>query len=673
MRALFCLTFFSFTSLIFGQGFICAVGGGSEDYNDWSDQPYGWIVQKSDSGKIIILSYEEGSTNWLPEYFSSLGADTVYNKAISSTEQANLQSTYDELITAKAIFLRGGDQWQYISKWRGTKTEDAILYVYQQGGVIAGTSAGAAVLGEVDFSAEHNSTLPRSALINPFGYTITLENDFLDLVPDVIFDTHFTERGRFGRLIPFLYHYHFQAGEDLLGAGIDDRTAICIDDYGIGTVMGSGAVAIFRADDKTSFSSYNSGDYTIENLKCDQLTSGWQYDFLNKRICFIPSSASPVDTTVEYYFPKTDTWLTGDNTISSFLNNGLNSFLTQNSSQEIVVLSHPGYGSELNVLTNYLDQGSYNYAIVLLDEANLNSVTESEKIQSASCFIAAGDSLEVLSLLNDSSFLVPQTFYQKINNRTPIFLFGNSGKISGKNYIDGTDDYIYASYYGEMTNNIGLNLFGDLVYQPLLFDSEDYYENRTSALLWGLMLNRRRLGIYSDGISFTRISGAEKNISSTGSVPVIIVDALSTTYVDSSEYHASSNSGTRQIVAMNNLRYSLTTYNDLPYSLLNRKFAGPSGINNLRLENKTGFYFENIYPNPFNPSTRLTFYLDHEMSIKLKVFDILGNEVQTLVNEKKLPGEYSIIFNGSSLSSGIYFCRLESGNNFITKKIILLK
>jgi hypothetical protein len=437
--------------------------------------------------------------------------------------------------------------------------------------------------------------------------------------------------------------------------------------------MGSGAVAIFRADDKTSFSSYNSGDYTIENLKCDQLTSGWQYDFLNKRICFIPSSASPVDTTVEYYFPKTDTWLTGDNTISSFLNNGLNSFLTQNSSQEIVVLSHPGYGSELNVLTNYLDQGSYNYAIVLLDEANLNSVTESEKIQSASCFIAAGDSLEVLSLLNDSSFLVPQTFYQKINNRTPIFLFGNSGKISGKNYIDGTDDYIYASYYGEMTNNIGLNLFGDLVYQPLLFDSEDYYENRTSALLWGLMLNRRRLGIYSDGISFTRISGAEKNISSTGSVPVIIVDALSTTYVDSSEYHASSNSGTRQIVAMNNLRYSLTTYNDLPYSLLNRKFAGPSGINNLRLENKTGFYFENIYPNPFNPSTRLTFYLDHEMSIKLKVFDILGNEVQTLVNEKKLPGEYSIIFNGSSLSSGIYFCRLESGNNFITKKIILLK
>ena len=327
----------------------------------------------------------------------------------------------------------------------------------------------------------------------------------------------------------------------------------------------------------------------------------------------------------------------------------------------------------MNALTNFLNQGSYNYSIVLLNEANLNSVTESDKIQSASCFIAAGDSLEVLSLLNDSSFLVPQTFYQKINNRTPIFLFGNTGKISGKNYIDGTDDYIYASYYGEMTNNIGLNLFGDLVYQPLLFDSEDYYENRTSALLWGLMLNRRRLGVYSDGISITRISGSEKNISSTGSVPVIIVDALSTTYVDSSEYHASSNSGTRQIVAMNNLRYSLTTYNDLSYSILNRKFAEPSGINNFRLENKTGFYFKNIYPNPFNPSTRITFYLDHEMSIKLKVFDILGNEVQTLVNEKRLPGEYSIIFNGSSLSSGIYFCRLESGNNFITKKIILLK
>ena len=672
MRLLIIVLFF-LSSRLLAQGFICAVGGGGEDYNDWSDEPYGWIVQKSDSGKIIILSYAEGATNWLPNYFTWLGADTVYNKAITSTEQANLQSTYDELITADAIFLRGGDQWQYISKWRGTKTEDAILYVYQHGGVIAGTSAGAAVLGNVDFSAEHNSAVPRSALINPFGYTITLENDFLNLVPDVLFDTHFIERGRFGRLIPFLYNYHFQEGIDLMGAGIDDRTALCIDNNGIGTVMGSGAVAIFSADEKSHFSSYSSGNYIIENLKCDQLTEGWQYDFINREIDFIPPGASEVDTTIQLNFPKTDLWMTADNSISGSLNEALTSFLTQNNSQDIVVLSHPGFGQHLAELTDFLDQHNFSFTTVLLQESELNNTTVAEQIENCSCFIIAGDSLQVLSILNDTTYIVPQSFYQKINNKTPVFLFGNSGKVAGQNYIDGTDDYIYASFYGEMTNNPGLGLFGDLIYQPLLFDSEDYYENRVSALLWGMMRNRDKIGIYTDGLAYTRINSTEKSISSICSVPVIIVDASSTTYVDSSAYHASQNSGTRQVVAMNNLRFSLTTYDGLSFSLTERKFTEPSSTINPKEKKESGFYLKNIFPNPFNPSAKITFRLNHAAGIKIKVYDLLGNEIKTLVEEYKMPGEYSISFDAGSLPSGVYFCRLESEGFASTKKIILLK
>ncbi|HQJ45827.1 MAG TPA: hypothetical protein PK195_04240, partial [Ignavibacteriaceae bacterium] len=60
---------------LFPQGYICAVGGGSEDYNNWSDAPYGWIVEKSDNGKIIILGADASVTTWLPTYFISLGAD----------------------------------------------------------------------------------------------------------------------------------------------------------------------------------------------------------------------------------------------------------------------------------------------------------------------------------------------------------------------------------------------------------------------------------------------------------------------------------------------------------------------------------------------------------------------------------------------------------------------
>ena len=66
---------------ISAQGYLCAVGGGSEDYKSWSDTPYSWIVDKSDSGKILILSYSDQS-NWLVDYFLSLGASEVSNLKI---------------------------------------------------------------------------------------------------------------------------------------------------------------------------------------------------------------------------------------------------------------------------------------------------------------------------------------------------------------------------------------------------------------------------------------------------------------------------------------------------------------------------------------------------------------------------------------------------------------
>ncbi|MDY0082073.1 MAG: Type 1 glutamine amidotransferase-like domain-containing protein, partial [Ignavibacteriaceae bacterium] len=176
-------------STLFAQGYICAVGGGSEDYNNWSDAPYGWIVEKSDNGKIIILGADAGVTTWLPTYFMSLGADTAYNKTISSKTIADLQETYDEIVTAKAIFIRGGDQWDYIRMWKGTKTDSAIQFVFNSGGVIAGTSAGAAVLGDVHFSGQSGSAYSDDALLNPFYNRMKFENNFRNCVPDVVFDT----------------------------------------------------------------------------------------------------------------------------------------------------------------------------------------------------------------------------------------------------------------------------------------------------------------------------------------------------------------------------------------------------------------------------------------------------------------------------------------------------
>ena len=82
--------------------------------------------------------------------------------------------------------------------------------------------------------------------------------------------------------------------------------------------------------------------------------------------------------------------------------------------------------------------------------------------------------------------------------------------------------------------------------------------------------------------------------------------------------------------------------------------------------------FQN-YPNPFNPSTNINYSIPKTSLVTIKIYDILGIEVASLVNEEKAPGRYSVNFNGNKLSSGVYFYRMQAGSFVETKKLLLLK
>jgi len=79
------------------------------------------------------------------------------------------------------------------------------------------------------------------------------------------------------------------------------------------------------------------------------------------------------------------------------------------------------------------------------------------------------------------------------------------------------------------------------------------------------------------------------------------------------------------------------------------------------------------YPNPFNPSTKISYTIPKAGDVQLKVYDMLGREVATLVNETKQPGIYAVDFNASNLASGIYFYRIQSGDFTAVKKMVLVK
>jgi len=79
------------------------------------------------------------------------------------------------------------------------------------------------------------------------------------------------------------------------------------------------------------------------------------------------------------------------------------------------------------------------------------------------------------------------------------------------------------------------------------------------------------------------------------------------------------------------------------------------------------------YPNPFNPSTILSYSIAKQGNVELRIFDVLGREVATVVNKNQKAGNYEVVFDASNLTSGIYFYRLQSGNFVDSKKMILLK
>jgi cyclomaltodextrinase / maltogenic alpha-amylase / neopullulanase len=86
-----------------------------------------------------------------------------------------------------------------------------------------------------------------------------------------------------------------------------------------------------------------------------------------------------------------------------------------------------------------------------------------------------------------------------------------------------------------------------------------------------------------------------------------------------------------------------------------------------------GFTLSQNYPNPFNPSTKIKYSIPHSSNVKIKVFNILGNEIMTLVDEFKVAGEYELTFDADNLPSGVYFYRMVTEGFSQTSKMILLK
>jgi hypothetical protein len=141
---------------------------------------------------------------------------------------------------------------------------------------------------------------------------------------------------------------------------------------------------------------------------------------------------------------------------------------------------------------------------------------------------------------------------------------------------------------------------------------------------------------------------------------------------------------TDDIISHYNMNYCGEVIKSAGATLLKYMFQNtPTGIEEDEITQPTYFSLYQNYPNPFNPSTVISYQLPVIGFVTLKVYDLLGREVATLVNEEKSAGEYEVEFsaivgsasggNAYNLPSGIYFYQLKAGNYSETRKMILLK
>jgi len=234
----------------------------------------------------------------------------------------------------------------------------------------------------------------------------------------------------------------------------------------------------------------------------------------------------------------------------------------------------------------------------------------------------------------------------KVDKQNNIIITGASNGIGSGSYdyltikYDVNGDSLWVKRYNGTANGT------DESYSMDLDDSDNVYITgrcRNTGVTWDYVT----IKYFSNGNQQWLIR--YPNLSNSGGIPYsILVDKYRNVYV--TEISDSSN-----INGYITIKYSQTV------GMINSN------------ETAGRFNLEQNYPNPFNPSTNIRYRLLNTGDVKLSVYDILGNEVSTLVNEKQKAGTHEITFNAGIISSGIYFYRLIAGKYSETKKMILVK
>ena len=220
------------------MGGVCLMGGAGED-----DQAMAWFLERVNGGDVLVLR-ASGSDGYNDYLYSELGVEvnSVETVVFSDAAAAELPEIHERIAQAEGIWFAGGDQWDYVSFWRGTPVAEIInAGIADRHIVVGGISAGMAILGEFYFSAMNGTVTSEEALAAPYHPAVTVDSTRFFEVPHlegVVTDTHYNDPDRKGRHTAFLARGLVDYGVVTRGVACDEYAAVCIDEEGIARVFG---------------------------------------------------------------------------------------------------------------------------------------------------------------------------------------------------------------------------------------------------------------------------------------------------------------------------------------------------------------------------------------------------------------------------------------------------
>lgn len=220
------------------------MGGGND-----VDEAIQWMINKSGGGDFVVL--RATGTDAYNSYIYGLGSlNSVETLLINSRTLANDAGVEATIRGAEALFISGGNQYDYVNYWKDTKVESAINYLINTKKVpVGGTSAGCAIQGDAYFDASNGTVYSDEALNDPYNQYMTLQrSNFLNVpyLGSTITDTHYDNPDRRGRHLTFLARMNKDWGMTAKGIGVDEGTAVCIESNGKARVFGTGYAFFLR-------------------------------------------------------------------------------------------------------------------------------------------------------------------------------------------------------------------------------------------------------------------------------------------------------------------------------------------------------------------------------------------------------------------------------------------